>query len=319
PVYCEGFKSKVWASGFDAAFHAILTKIVKPPKKKTNKVNMINFRGSAKDEIIQILGRLGLEPVFVAPFSTVEQLAEMSESAASISICGTLGGYLGNGLEEQYGVPYVKSLQPHGTEGIESWLRELGKATGRERETEAYLEEQRKKIEPELSEIRKKLKGYKVVIGMGPSFAYNYIRIVQELGAEVLWGAAWHFDQQYDHGVVPEAARRISSQEENLPVSVGDQQNFELLNLLNRLRPDLYISRHGGSAVWATKMGITSVMVADEYSAFGYQGLVEFGYRLIDAVTNRSLAKNLAARVKLPYTDWWLKQDSFTFLEKEVV
>ncbi|MCX7745375.1 MAG: nitrogenase [Clostridia bacterium] len=319
PVFCEGFKSKVWASGFDAAFHAILTKIVKPSEKKTNKVNMINFRGSAKEEISRILAELDLEPVFVAPFSTVEELSKMSESAATISICGTLGSYLGNGLEEQYGVPYVKSLQPHGIAGFESWLRELGKVTGKESEAEAYLKEQKKKIEPELAEIREKLNGYKVVVGMGPSFGHNYIRIIKELGAEVVWGATWHFDQHYDHGTCPESSRKLSEEETNLPVSVGDQQNFELLNLLNRLKPDIYISRHGGSAVWATKMGIASVMVADEYSAFGFQGLLDFGYRLIDMVTNRSLAKNLAKRVKLPYTDWWLNQDSFSLLKEEVV
>jgi len=100
---------------------------------------------------------------------------------------------------------------------------------------------------------------------------------------------------------------------------VGDQQNYELLNLLNRLKPDLYVARHGGSTVWATKLGIPSVMVADEFSAFGYQGLIDFGYRLSDALTNRSLAKNLSSRVKMPYTDWWMAQDSFIFLENEVV
>jgi len=316
PVFCEGFKSKVWASGFDAAFHAILTKIVKPPERKTNKVNLINFRGSAKDEITRILARLGLEPVFVAPFATIEELSKMSEAAATISICGTLGSYLGNALEEQYGVPYVKSLQPHGIEGMESWLRGLGKAVGQEGQAESYIEEQKKKIEPELTEIREKLRGYKVVVGMGPSFGHNYIRLIKELGAEVVWGATWHFDQHYDHGTCPESSKRLGAEEKDLPVSVGDQQNFELLNLLNRLKPDIYIARHGGSAVWATKLGIASIMVADEYTAFGFQGLIDFGYWLIDTVTNRSLAKNLAARVKLPYTEWWLKQDSFSFLEE---
>ncbi|MHB8064507.1 MAG: nitrogenase component 1 [Ruminiclostridium sp.] len=319
PVFCEGFKSKIWASGFDAAFHAILTKIVKSPEKKTNKVNMINFRGSAKEEITQILARLGLEPIFVAPFSTIEQLSKMSESAATISICGTLGGYLGNGLEQEYGVPYVKTIQPHGIAGMESWLRGLGKATGKEKEAEEYIAEQKVKIESELKEIREKLKNYRVVVGMGPSFGHNYIRLLRELGADVIWGATWHFDQRYDHGSTPESAKLLFEEDENLPVSVADQQNFELLNLLNKLKPDIYISRHGGSAVWATKMGIASIMVADEYSAFGFQGLIDFGYRLIDAVANRSLARNLATRIKLPYTDWWLNQDSFEFLKEEVV
>jgi len=317
PVFCEGFKSKIWASGFDAAFHAILTKIVKPPQVKTNKVNMINFTGSARNEIIQILAKFGLEPVFMIPFSTVEELSKISESLATISICGTLGSYIGNALEEQYGVPYVKTLQPHGIAGMDSWLRGLGAVAGQEAAVEDYITAEKERIAPDLAVIRAKLKGYTAVVGMGPSFGYNYMRTLQELGVKVIWGATWHFDQQYDHGVIPEAAAVLAQKSANISVSVADQQNFELLNLLNRLKPDLYVSRHPGSTVWATKMGIPTVMVADEYSAFGYQGLVDFGYRLIDAVTNRSLAKNLAARAKLPYTQWWLEQNSFKFLKAE--
>ncbi|MDR3588719.1 MAG: nitrogenase component 1, partial [Negativicutes bacterium] len=319
PVFCEGFKSKVWASGFDAAFHAILASIVKPPAKKTNKVNMINFRGSARRQISDMLARFGLEPVFLVPLSSVEELSQVSEAAATVSICGTLGSYLGNALEEEYGVPYVKALQPHGIAGIESWLRGLAEATGKQDQVEAYITEERARIAPELADIRRQLKGNKAVVGMGPSFGYNYIRVLQELGLEVVWGATWHFDQQYDHGACPEAISALGRDERDIPVSVCDQQNFELLNLLNKLRPDIYVSRHGGSSVWAIKMGIPSVMVADEYSAFGYQGVIDFGHRLADTIANRSLVRNLAARIKLPYTDWWMAQDAFTFLETEAV
>ncbi|MNO04100.1 hypothetical protein D3C81_2250070 [compost metagenome] len=56
-------------------------------------------------------------------------------------------------------------------------------------------------------------------------------------------------------------------------------------------------------------------MVSDEYSAFGYQGTIDFGHRIIDTLTNNSLAVNLAKRIRLPYTDWWYEQDPFTFME----
>jgi nitrogenase molybdenum-iron protein alpha chain len=318
-VHCEGFRSKIWASGFDAAFHAVLTTVVKPPEKKSNLVNVVNFNGSARKQITAMLARFGLEPVFLLPYSTVEQLSHISEAAATISICGTLGSYIGNALEQQYGVPYVKTLQPHGIVGMNSWLRGLGAVTGKEAEVEAYIREEEERIAPELAEVREKLTGYKAVVGMGPSFGQNYIRTLQELGIEVIWGASWHFDPQHDNGSCPASAQFLSDTGDNIPVSVADQQNFEVINLLNRLKPDLYVTRHGGTTVWATKLGIPSIMINDEYSAYGYQGLVDFGYRIADALANRSLAKHLAAKVKLPYTDWWLKQDSFTFLNEEVI
>lgn len=106
-VHCEGFKTRIWATGFDAAFHAILASVVKPPEKKTNIVNIINFYGSARTEITEIFRNFGVEPLFHFANTSVEQLSRLSESVATVSTCGTLGTYLGNGLQEQYGVPYV--------------------------------------------------------------------------------------------------------------------------------------------------------------------------------------------------------------------
>jgi nitrogenase molybdenum-iron protein alpha chain len=319
PAFCEGFKSKVWASGFDSAFHAVLHGLVKPPQKKTNKVNFVNFRGSARAEIIETFARLGVEPTFVLQHSTVEQLQHLSEAAATVSICGTLGSYLGNGLQQHYGVPYLKTEQPHGISGYENWLRALGEALGRPREVEAYLREARAQVAPELEELRRALAGKTAVVGMGPSFSHNYVRVLRELGVEVLWGASWHFDQNYDHGGLPESTARLAESSPSLKVSVGDQQNYEVVNLLNRLKPDLYITRHPGSSVWSTKMGIATYFVTDEFAAFGFKGILNFGNILVDKLTNRSLQRKLAQRIKLPYSDWWIGQDSFAFLHPEAV
>lgn len=319
PVFCEGFRSKIWASGFDAAFHAVLTRIVKPPRKKRPElINMINFNGSAREYITEILSNLGLIPQFGLPFSTIDQISRMSEAAATISVCGTLGSYFGNGLEQLYGVPYVKSIQPHGIAGMDNWLRGLGKVVGKEEEVEEYISKEKKRIEPELQEIREKLKGKKAVVAMGPSFSHNYIRVLNELGIKVVWGFSWHYDQHYDHGTVPESSLELAKKEYDIPISVCDQQNFEILNLLNKVKPDLYIARHPGTTIWPTKMGIPSIMVADEYSAFGYKGIIDFGHRIIEILENNSLAESLSKRVRLPYTSWWLKQDAFKFLENEV-
>jgi nitrogenase molybdenum-iron protein alpha chain len=54
----------------------------------------------------------------------------------------------------------------------------------------------------------------------------------------------------------------------------------------------------------------------DEYTAFGYNGTLNFASMILDAVTNRSLANNIAKRTKLPYTEWWLNQPNSTFLKK---
>ena len=318
PVFCEGFKTKIWASGFDAAYHAILTQVVKPPQKKSNTVNVINFFGSARKQITGIFAEFGVEPLFLTSNTSIEQLSRLSESLATVSTCGTLGTYLGNGLQEQYGVPYVKSLQPHGMAGFESWLGGLGEVLGKEAEVTAFLDRERALYLPKIAALKQKLTGLRAVIGMGPGFNFNTSRALQELGIEIVHSAAWHFDKQYDDGKAPDAfTYQVEHSPTDYKLSVNDLQNHELINILSTVKPDIFFSRHTGSTVWAMKLGIPAICVYDEYAIFGYRGLVNFGTWISDVVTNRSFTENLSKRVKLPYTDWWFKQQNDHFLAKE--
>ena len=156
-VHCEGFKSRIWATGFDISDHAVLQSIVQPPREgvKTNKINFKNFFESARPEIIEMFRNFDLDPVFLYCNSTVEDLSHISESLATTCICGTLGNYLGNALEEKYGVPYVRSINQCGIVGFETWLREIGKVTGRSEPIEKYIEEQRAIYLPQIEEVRR--------------------------------------------------------------------------------------------------------------------------------------------------------------------
>ena len=73
-VHCEGFKSRIWATGFDISDHAVLSAIVQPPKQKRNTINFKNFYESARPEIIEIFKNFDLEPIFLYCNSTVEEL-----------------------------------------------------------------------------------------------------------------------------------------------------------------------------------------------------------------------------------------------------
>lgn len=66
-VHCEGFKSRIWATGFDISDHAVLQSIVQPPREgvKTNKINFKNFFESARPEIIEMFKNFDLDPVFL--------------------------------------------------------------------------------------------------------------------------------------------------------------------------------------------------------------------------------------------------------------
>ena len=319
PVHCEGFKSRIWASGFDISDHAVLQGIVQPPKQKRRTINIKNFYESARPQITKIFNEVfDAEPQFLYCNSTIEELSHLSEALATVCICGTLGTYLGNALEEKYGVPYVRTINHSGVTGFETWLRGIGDAIGKRAEVEKYIEKQRAIFIPQIEEVTAQLKGLRAVIGMGPGFTYEIARVLQEFGMTVEYALAWHYDYKYDNGKVPPALEHLlANSPKDMKVAVADQQNYEVLNILNHYKPDVYFSRHPGTTVWAIKQGFAAVFVADEYTVFGYEGTLSFAKLIRDTVTNRSFEKNLAARIKLPYTKWWYEQNADKFIKEE--
>jgi len=310
PLHCEGFKSKLWASGFDAADHAVLTTLVKPPREKRNLIVFRNFNESARSDIEAIFKELGTDVQFVYSTCTVSDIAHLSEAKASVAICSTLGTYLGNGLQQQYGVPYIQTLNPIGIRGFEMWLRKIAQAIGAEEKAEEYIRRERSEWLPKIEEVKEKLSGLRVVIGMGGSFAYQVARVAEELGMRVVHIMSWHLDPQYDNG---EKSCHLNFLAENAhedyPVSVADQQNFEIISVLNHYKPDLYLSRHPGNTIWAIKQGIPAHFMVEEYTTFGYKRFYQYANVLLDLVTNRSFAQHLLARTKMPYSEWWYRQN----------
>lgn len=318
-VHCEGFKSKIWATGFDISDHAVLQAIVQKPRPnapKNNKINFKNFFESARPEIIEIFKNFDLDPVFLYCNSTVEELSTLSENLATTCICGTLGNYLGNALEEKYGVPYVRSINQCGIKGFEAWLREIGRVTNRSEKIEKYIAEQRAIYLPQIEEVKKQLEGLTAVLGMGPGYTFEVSRVLDELGIKVVWALAWHYDKKYENGDVPPSMKYLLDNNIDFETSVADQQNYEVMNILNKYKPDMYLSRHPGSTVWAIKNGTPAVYVADEYMIFGYKHTLEFAKTVLDTIQNRSFEANLAKRTKLPYTKWWYEQNVDKFFEE---
>ena len=315
---CEGFKSKIWTTGFDSAYHSIVRKIVKPPERKTNKVNIINFWGSHIFE--RLLRPLGYEPEYVVPFSTVAQLQRISEAAATIQICPTLGTYLGAALEQVYGVPEIKAPPAYGIAATDNWLRELGKVLQRETEIEEIIEQEHARVLPKLTEYREILKGKTAYLTAGAAHGHLLIALLRELGLDVQGAAIFHHDPLYDSGdAASDALAHTVNTYGDVPnYNVCNKQAFELANILAKVKPDLMIARHGGMTIWGAKLGIPTLLVGDEQFGFGYQGLLNYAERIVEILDNREFVTNLAKHSTNPYTKWWLEQDPFYFLGGEL-
>lgn len=318
PIYCEGFKSKIWSTGFDATAHGILRKLVKPPKKKSNDiVNVFNFQGT--HAFTDILNKIGLKPKYLFPFSTVQDLEDMAEAVASTHICETLGTYVSAALEKEFGVPELKAPVPYGVEWTDEWLRDLGRITHREDLVEKVIEEEHERIKSKLEYLKSKLTGKRVYILAGDSFVHSIVSSCRSLGLDVIGGTAFHHDQIYDndYGELNSIGNMVKITGDVENYTVCNKQPYEFVNILRKLQPDVLVVRHGQISTVGSKLGIPSFQVADANLGIGYDGVIELGNKIYETLRTKKLVENIAEHSELPYTDWWLNQDPFTFEKGE--
>ncbi|MDR0886881.1 MAG: nitrogenase [Clostridiales Family XIII bacterium] len=315
-IFCEGFRSRVWTSGFDSSYHGIARKIVGQPKERRKDViNVINFWGT--DVFDRWFEPLGAKPNFITPYSTVDSLRHSSESAATVVVCKSLGSYLSAALESEYGVPAVKTPPPYGIAQTEKWYLELADILDKRAEAEAFLAEEKAKWLPLVDELRFKLKGKKAYVTAGAAHGHALLSILGELGLESVGASIFHHDQKDDSGAEDfcslDAAVTEYGDVDNYQVC--NKQEFELVNQLNRVDPDILLARHGGMTLWGAKFGIPSLLIGDEHFSMGFEGLYKYGTEILNAIENDEFVKNFSQHAVNPYTKWWLEQKPNAFHE----
>jgi nitrogenase molybdenum-iron protein alpha chain len=316
-IFCEGFRSKIWTSGFDAGYHGIARKLIKrSEKKQEDLINVVNFWGS--DIFADWFKRLGLRANYLTPYATIEQIRTSSQAKATVQICSTLGSYMAAALEQEYGVPEIRVAPPYGIEASDRWFRELGKMTGKEEEAERFIKEEKEKWLPEIFEIKEKLKGKTAYVTAGASHGHSLLGLLRELCMEPQGAAIFHHDPVYDNG------DKRGDTLQNVVNDYGDiknynvcnKQEFELVNILNKIKPDILLARHGGMTLWGAKLGIPSLLIGDEHYGMGYEGIVKYGKRILETIENDEFVKNLSKHSHNPYSKWWLEQNPYLFLSK---
>ncbi|ADY55738.1 oxidoreductase/nitrogenase component 1 [Syntrophobotulus glycolicus DSM 8271] len=314
-IYCEGFRSKVWTTGFDASYHGIARKLIKPAReKRSDVINVINFWGS--DVFGEWFAAFGARPNYITPYSTVESLARSSEAAATVQACPTLGSYLGAALEQEFAVPEVKAAPPYGIAQTDRWFRELGKVLHKEREAEELIKAKKAEFLPQIEALRSRLAGKTAYVTGGAAHGHALLSVLGELGVQAKGASIFHHDPLYDNGSEESdlLAQRVRDYGDVPNFNVCNKQEFELVNTLSRLRPDVLLARHGGMTLWGAKLGIPSLLIGDEHYSMGYEGIVRYGERILETLENDEFVQNLARHAINPYTKWWLSQDPYTFL-----
>lgn len=325
-IFCEGFRSTVWTTGFDAGYHGIARKLIKPPRKRRDDmINVINFWGS--DVFKDWFAPFGATPNYIAPYSTVESLTWSSEAAATVQVCSTLGSYLGAALEQEFGVPELPTAPPYGVPQTDRWFRALGKLLGKEEIAEQIIAEKKAEYLPKIEALKEKIKAVKpdgtltAYVTGGAAHGHALLSVLGELGIQAVGAAIFHHDPLFDNNEPDndQLAQRVKDYGDVPNFNVCNKQEFELVNVLNRLKPDLLLARHGGMTLWGAKLGIPSLLIGDEHYSMGYEGLIKYGERILETLENDEFIKNLEKHAVNPYTKWWLDQQPNTFLQKRGV
>ena len=316
PVYCDGFKSKVWASGYDGSFQGALNYLIKEPsEKQENLVNIINpitFGRVDELEVERLLNKIGLEANFIPNFNTVEAIGKASEAALTSSLCTTFSEYFAKELEKRFQVPYTEKLMPLGLDNTDEWLREIAGFLGKEDEAERVIKEERERIQPKIDELKEKLEGKTAFVSGGQSRAIGIPNLLADLGIEIVGLTAYHYDE-----VIAESFANLEKRCGNFCTNIANVQPFEQTNILNREKPDLYFG-HMGESVWATKEGIPTGMIFNLSALFvGYNGIVTFGSRILNLINNPAFSAKLSQHTKPIYRENWLDENPFKYHTSE--
>ena len=310
-IHCEGFKSKICASGFDAAFQAINKYILKGeivPKKK-NLVNLfaptsISYRDQLEME--RMLGLLDVEVNYIPFYSSLEKIRRIPAATASTAICKVFADEFMIQLKEEYAIPYSHTVMPIGLRNTDKWFRGIAGLVGKEKEAEEIIESEHRRIQPLADEIKTKLAGKRIFICGGTGRSFAAAALISDFGMELVGLETPTYDKDAQIDI-----EYLNEIQKDYVVDIANMEPFEQVNLLNRIKPDVFL----GVPSWAAKLGFPTTHVLDmKRPTMGYDGMLYLGNKIVDQLSNPGFNQNLSKHTKLPYRDEWFREDAFKYI-----
>ena len=160
---------------------------------------------------------------------------------------------------------------------------------------------------PEISKIKKRLQGKKVFICGGTGRSFAAAALLEDFGMELvgLETPTYDVDAQID-------IEYLNGIHKNFVVDIANMQPFEQINLVKRLKPDVFI----GVPTWAARLGIPTTHVLDmKRPTMGYDGILYLGNKIADQVDNPGFNVKLAKHARLPYRESWYTENPFKYIE----
>ncbi|MCL2115366.1 MAG: nitrogenase [Methanobrevibacter sp.] len=330
PVHCEGVRSKIMQTGYDAFWHGVLKYLVKKPKKKqkdlVNIASMLSYAWQDRLEIQRLLGKLDLRVNFIPEFASVEDFEQLAEAAVTAPICPTYTDYLSRGLHQYFDVPFFMYPSPIGIINTDEWLREIAKYTGKEKEVEILIAEEHKKWVPKMKEIRNKFKDIEIerggkkldVLGsLGQGRLVTQLPFFDELGVKSTSAMAQDFDN-----ILINELEDVIDKVGDFNVMVNTFQAAEQLHITEQTKPDMALTCPFQGGAWKREGTVSRLhsLRGDPRkwsTQAGYAGAIAYGNFLLQALQNESLQRLSKEHTGVSVKKWYLNQpDPLYFAEK---
>ncbi|MFT8889644.1 MAG: nitrogenase component 1 [Ethanoligenens sp.] len=298
-ISTTGFRSRIGLNGYDEALQALLDGLAAAEQEEDQPyLNLLSVSESLEEirTVTDLFADLGLRVHVLPSFADLRAFRTAGCAAASVCINPDESAYLGEALEKTFGVPFVRTGVPIGYRGTAEWLEQVTEIVGISASPTSAGQQ----------DIR--LDGRKIYIAAQPVFALALARFLEEQGAEVVGLTLTHVEV----GHVALLRKTLG----RYKIHVADGQGFELTNILDAIKLDLFIGRQIDFRPVA-RLGIP-VVSAGESGLFGYRGADRLLRRIRNALLHPGFVEKLAAYTRQPYQEKWLRKKPSWHIKREV-
>jgi nitrogenase molybdenum-iron protein alpha/beta subunit len=313
PVYADGFRSKISATGHDVVVHALLAHLVPQRLRiRGGHVNLIGAQVTAED--LRVLQQL-LAEIDVATLSfprgiALREIDRVAAARLSVGLGGDDSDYAGQALQTHHGVPFLDLAPPIGRAGTSRWLRAVGEATGHHAQAALLASRHEQRLQPAFESLARHA-GARVFVQLPAAQAFAFVELLAELGLQPAALQLPHLATT-DHPALRDLAARLPQ----LPLLVGEGQVFEQANLLRRIAADLHVGR-GEACTHALRLGLP-VLDLRQTPLLGYEGAQRVAAGIARRLANPALARFLGAAAEGDYTPTWLARSTHWYIKHEV-
>lgn len=321
PFHCEGFRSKVWGTGFDIGVYGLVYNVMEEPRKKEKDlVNIpIPWTGIQSEilEMNRILGKLGIRARYIPRVATVEDLRRAPEAVANLLYCITYGYPWVAYMEERFGTPWPEeALQTYGIDHAHLWVRGAARMVDKEKLGEKVIKEEDEELMRKIEPLKRALKGKTIWCDGSHARAPALARVFGELGMKVVGLSVYSWDIL----VNPILEAAIEYIGEDVPAIIQDINMVEIGGYLKKIKPDLFIGDLGMS-YHALRLGIPSLCIQanDNTGCHSlYRGAYNLAREAVLAIEMGSYPRSLGRHISM-FSDEWIKGEPHRFMPPQAI